>query len=127
MEDRTFESAADIWEALLAGQKIRCKFRAVFNYLHLVDNILVDDRGFTKEFAFYRPIDWELYEEPKLNLTIDDVGKKVKLRNGSVHIIDGWCITAPQPVQVNGRYYSTEGAWSTGKEECAMDIIEILN
>jgi hypothetical protein len=71
---------------------------------------------------------WELYEEPttELNITADDVGKKVKLRDGSVAIILEFMKHSQFPINTMSMSYTQTGHRLLSRQQDSLDIVEIL-
>lgn len=60
----SFESQAEIYQALLDGKKIRLKSNPDSIYSLYDGHIIVDSGAWANE-SFFVPRDWEIYEEPK--------------------------------------------------------------
>jgi len=120
------------FEALLGGKKIRVatwfnKFAYIeFKYPH---GIVCEDSDVRNDFMGMlgsEDFQWEIYEEPKpeINLTPDDVGKRVKLRNGDITVVTSWRSESNTfCVDSYGFSYHTNGK-NADKED--FNIIEVL-
>ncbi len=63
-----------------------------------------------------------------VNITIDDVGKKVKTRDGSVHLVIGYDTAYPhRPVDVGAYLVMANGKYMEFEEAHPKDVIEILD
>lgn len=121
-------------QALIDGKKIKCSSWKANGYI-VHDEILgiVDEnrsRGGTSSLLFEEAL-WTIYEEPKpepLNITVDDVGKKVKHRDGSVSLLIGYHTKHKiYPVHVVGGKFTADGHFYGTKEVTDSDIVEILD
>jgi hypothetical protein len=69
----------------------------------------------------------EEWQEPSpLNITVDDVGKKVRLRNGSVALITA-VLTNTVYLPVSTGYGGRKADGKSTDEDDAFDIVEVLN
>ena len=62
----SFKSQKEIYEALLAGKKLRRDYWDLGHFVHLSqDGSLVNRNGINDSWFFKTPKDWSIYEEPK--------------------------------------------------------------
>lgn len=66
---------------------------------------------------------WELFSKQKLNITEEDVGKRVRLTSGYVGLITGYGTDPRFPVKVENLWYTIDGQ----VEGTGFDIEEILD
>lgn len=126
----TFKTQAEIWQALLDGKKVKYKVWIPSAYIHFVDGRLECEEGKIVSESFSIPLLYELCEEPKpepLNITEEDVGKRVRLRNGDIRLITGFGYNGyVRVVILTDKTYATNGMWDVSRHS-EHDIVEILD
>lgn len=70
MKDGKFETQAEIYQALLDGAKIRKDSFEKKAFIYLKDGIQFGQSGKATDWSFWRPQDWEFYQEPKQKIKI---------------------------------------------------------
>lgn len=103
-------NAVETLRALADGKKIRQSGWTDTWYIWLPNGKLQDDQG--SPFAILDPSnDWELFEEPRLELTKEDVGRVVRLSNHNIFIITSYRYEYPieYPFLIGGAYYDKNG------------------
>jgi hypothetical protein len=61
-----------------------------------------------------------------LNITADDIGRKVRLRDGAITLITGFYGSENYPVTTGRVYYKTSGQCLAVEKEHKRDIIEFI-
>ncbi len=113
-------------QALLDGKKIIFSPGSItisYDLEYFVDNLYSSPRLFSSGEK------WEIAEEPKLELTPDDVGKKVKHRNGNISIIVTFEIdkNKQEIFATNDHRFRKNGKhWFDNEYDNEFDIVEIL-
>lgn len=81
----------------------------------------------SRENIFAESVKWELYEEPKLEITAADVGRKVRRRDGSIAIIGEFRVKAEKFNVLVGEYTHTVEGRCHANIESGYDIIEFID
>lgn len=69
----------------------------------------------------------DVIEKPKLLLTEQDVGKRVRLGDRSTRLITAYNPAERQPIICAGSQYWTTGEYRLDKQQMSTDIIELLD
>lgn len=116
----------EIFEALAEGKKLRKKTWNKQHYIRREEDRVKTDLGTVYDLDFFSSYEWELWEESELKLSLEDIGKKVKLRDGSTQLLLGFDSASEAPVMLrthrtreNGRFYNKEISHE-------YDIVEVV-
>ena len=85
-------SVKERFEALLQGKKIKESDWRGGSYLCLTEKGIVnsiDELGNTRDLGDSL-VNWVLVEEPEIELTPEDVGRKMRFKNGDIYFIVGY-------------------------------------
>jgi hypothetical protein len=69
----------------------------------------------------------ELYEEkPKIVITADDVGKRVRIKNGEVRLITGFNLDDTYPIITFARTHTVNGVYDINNPDSNLNIVEVF-
>lgn len=123
-----FKNEAEMWKALLGGAKVRKTTWAQGLYFVLdEEGELINQGGYKDSFIYTTyASEGKLYEEPKLILGPEHVGRRVKLRNGDIELITAYRFETRYPVRAADYQWYIDGQYSTVSIDI-YDIVEILD
>lgn len=121
-----FTNLKEIYRTLLDGERIWHPTHAP-RYIQLTDDGLVDYRGTEVSFQFLEPSEWHRFESSILNLGPEHVGKKAKLRDGSVIVITSFYKNERFPVRGGDMKFKSMGRCNDEIIDQPRDIIRILD
>lgn len=117
-------------QAMIEGKKVRSELWGEDCYIwfrdksdalwtdELSNDYLVEKEAMVRE--------WEIYEEPKLKLGSQHVGRKVKQRNGAVSLIIAYFPDSTWAIRTGSDSFNVDGKGRTDGTESPFDIIELL-
>jgi hypothetical protein len=109
--------------ALLDGKKVRYYKWDKSEYIEMEkeSTSLTDEKGDIQAWNLecYDCSGWELYEEPSVRLTPEDVGKRVRLENGDIVLLT-WCNKDGSEFASVSSVYGRDGKDLSHVEKCSV-------
>jgi len=110
-------------QALLDGKKVRYNKWDKSEYIEMEKEStdIKDERGDPQAWNLecYDSSGWELYEEPLVHLTPEDVGKRVLLENGDIVLLT-WCNKDESEFASVSIIYGRDGKDLSNIEKCSV-------